>query len=157
VSAGPDSAASPGGRDAALVRLERLEGAVLGAVGAPAAAWGAVWSGIGDTGPASWAFTLLVGALIGAATWPIFAASAGTPGRRGVGFSALFGGCAGLLGGTFGTFPMGAVMGSLGGAIGGAVVALAGRLRPRLAGWSLALGGVAGGGLGLLVIWIWTS
>ena len=44
-------------------RVVRLEGAVLGAVGGPAAGFGAAYAGIGDTRAVAWAFAIVIGAL----------------------------------------------------------------------------------------------
>ncbi|TNF33111.1 MAG: hypothetical protein EP329_08710, partial [Deltaproteobacteria bacterium] len=91
---------------------EVFEGAALGLVGGPAAGFGAAYSGIGDVRLHTWVFVLLVGGILGAVTWPVFADASGAPGRRGIGFSALFAAACGLVAGTMVAFPVGAISGS---------------------------------------------
>lgn len=147
----PEPAPRPAAR-----RLEAFEGATLGAVGAPAAAFGATWTGIGDVRVHTWAFVLIVSTLVGLLAWPVFADASGPPGRRGVGFSALFAALAALLGGTVAAFPFGAVAGLVGGAVGGALAAatwrFAGRLDRATGAVALLLG--AGGALGATALWL---
>jgi len=134
---------------------EVFEGAALGLVSGPAAGFGAAYSGIGDVRLHTWLFVLLVGGIIGAVAWPVFADSSGPPGRRGIGFSALFAGVCGLLAGTVVAFPVGAISGSLGGALGGAVAAAVWRLGPRLGGWTPAVSAVVGAGVALGAVAAW--
>lgn len=129
-------------------RAQAVEGAVLGVVGAPAAGFGAAWSGIGDGRLHTWLFVLILGGILGALSWPAFADSAGPPGRRGVGTCALFGFAVGLLAGTVAAYPFGAVTGSLGGALGAAVAALIWRARVRR-GPALAASAVGGAAVAL--------
>jgi hypothetical protein len=134
---------------------EAFEGAALGLVGGPAAGFGAAYSGIGDVRLHTWVFVLILGGIIGTAAWPIFADASGPPGRRGVGFAALFAGACGLLAGTIAAFPVGAISGSLGGALGGAVAAAVWRLAPRLGGWTTAISAVVGAGVALAAVAAW--
>lgn len=137
-------------------RVKALEGAVLGVVGAPAAGFGAAWSGIGDGRLHTWLFALILGGILGALSWPVFADAAGPQGRRGVGTCALFGFAVGLLAATVVAYPFGAVTGSLGGALGAAVAALVWRARtpfgPALAAASAASGAVVA--LGATAWWL---
>ena len=102
-------------------------GAALGSSGGLAAAYGAHWSGIGDTRLLLVAvIAASAGGLLGAVTWPVLQG----PAQPGVLYGALFAGVAGMLAGAFAGFPVGGVFGAGGGAAGGSVALLTWRLVP---------------------------
>jgi len=146
-------------------RRERVAlGAALGAVGGPAAGFGAAWGGHGDTRAFVWLVAVLVGAALGALAWPVFTtAPAGRelpPSRPGLGFAPLFAGVVGLLAGAFAAFPLGGVFGAGCGAAGGSVVLAAWRGLARVGALPLparALGAMAvgmGAAVGLAAWWV---
>ena len=139
------------------LRRARLEGVTLGGVTGPAAGFAAAWSGIGDARLHTAILATAFAATLGAFAWPAFAEASGPPGRRGVGFSALFAAACGLLGGGLAAFPLGGVAGALAGALGGATAAAVWRAAPRLGrGGAGAVAAIAGAGaaLGATALWL---
>lgn len=155
----------------AAARAVRAMGAAIGAATGPVAAFGQSWAGTGDGRAHVWILATVVGALLGALTWPLFqtrdAATplAGSPpddadvrtsGRPGAGFGALFGFAVGLVAGAFAAFPMGSVLGGFGGLVAGALTVFAGDKLQAVRG-GLAIASLIGAGTALLVAWVWLS
>ncbi len=151
-------------------RAVRAMGAAIGAATGPVAAFGQSWAGTGDGRAHVWILATVVGALLGALTWPLFQApaprettpdrapdgNARTPPSPGAGFGALFGFSVGLVAGAFAAFPMGSVLGAFGGIVAGALTVFAGdKLQPVRGG--LAIASVIGAGTALLIAWAWLS
>jgi len=111
---------------------ERALGAALGAAGALAAGYGAVWAGHAQSLPLVAAVALLVGTGLGALCWGLFQDGADTPSWW---FVAVFGAVVGMVSGAFAGFPLGGVFGAGGGAIGALIAAVVWRLSasPRTA------------------------
>jgi hypothetical protein len=139
-------------------RASRALGAAIGASGALAAGYGAVWSGHSQSLALVSTVALVTGAGLGALTWGLFEPDPGTPAWW---FVALFGGAVGLLAGTFAGFPLGAVFGAGGGAVGGTMAGATWRLSapPRTAWDVLPRGALAAasGGLAGLVLALWMA
>ncbi len=102
----------------------RRLGAALAASSAPGAIYAAWWSGVGDARWHVWLLAVLIAALIGLLTWPVFIPDERGSQRPGAGFAALFSASVGMLAGAITAFPMGAVFGFVSGLVGGAVTAL---------------------------------
>ena len=100
---------------------ERCFGTAVGATGALAAGYGALWSGHVDGLLIVALVALLVGSTLGAITWGLFKES---PEEASWWFVSLFGGVIGMLSGAFAGFPLGAIFGAGGGATGGPVAAM---------------------------------
>jgi hypothetical protein len=130
--------------------LGRRLGAALGALGGPAAGYGASWAGLGDTRAHVWALAILLGALLGAMSWRVFVADrAEVPRlapRFGIGFAALFAAVVGMLAGAFAAFPIGGLFGFVGGAAGAVPAVLAWRATP---GFGPALRPLVAAGFGV--------
>jgi hypothetical protein len=125
---------------------DRTLGTAIGAAGALASGYGAVWSGHAQSVPLVAAVALVVGASLGALTWGVFQED---PDRPSWWFVITFGGVVGMLSGAFAGFPLGAVFGAAGGAAGAPVVAAVWRASaaPRT-GLGLVLRGMLAGGFG---------
>jgi len=132
-------------------RASRALGAAIGASGAWAAGYGAVWSGHSESLVLVSVAALVTGVSLGALTWGLFEPDPGAPAWW---FTALFGGAVGMLAGTLAGFPVGAVFGAAGGALGAAIAVATWRLAaPPRTGLDVlpraVLAGVAGGAAGL--------
>ena len=144
-AADPSEAANASG-------LRRL-GAAIGAASGPAAAYAQGWAGTGDGRWHVWVLGTLVGALLGAVTYPLFFTPEHDDKRHGVPFAALFGFAVGLVAGAFVAFPMGSVMGACAGVIAGPVVVLIARRAPQP--WGLPVASAVGAMAALVVTWAW--
>ena len=133
-------------------------GAVLGASTGPVAGYGQLWAGIGDARAHVWILATVFGALLGAATYPLFMAKGDGTSHDpfGAGFAALFGFAVGLVAGAFAAFPMGGVLGGFGGALAAAATAFAARRLVAVSRFGLAIAWLvgAGGALGVAAAWL---
>ncbi len=111
--------------DPGVCRAHRALGAAIGATGALAAGYGAVWSGHSQSLVVISVVAALMGSGLGGLTWGLFGEDAAAPTWW---FTALFGGVVGMLAGGFAGFPLGAVFGAGGGFIGGPIAVGAWRL-----------------------------
>lgn len=135
-------------------------GAAIGAATGPVAAFGQSWAGTGDGRVHVWLLATAAGALLGALTWPLFAAPAEREGEAsampGAGFGGLFGFSVGLVAGAFAAFPMGSVLGACGGIVAGALTVVAAKRLAVLRG-GLAIASAIGAGAALVIAWAWLS
>jgi len=140
----------------------RLLGLAIGAGVGPAGGFAQAWSGNADGRWHVWLLMTALGALIGAASLPVFMPAEGTAraARRepfGLGWLALFGFSVAVVAGTFAAFPVGASMGPIGGAAGGVVAGLVwrvGALERRPSRTPLAV--LAATATALSVVFVWT-
>ena len=125
-------------------------GAAVGASAAPAAVWGAHWSGLGAGTWAGFLLATAAGAALGAWLWPLFTGErvAGWP------FAVLFGATAGLVSGAFAGGPVGGVFATVAGGVSGLGAYGVFALRPEGAHRSTtALAWLLGSCLAAVVAW----
>ena len=124
-------------------------GAAIGAAGALASGYGAVWSGHAQSVPLVAAVALLVGAALGALCWGLFQDDSSAPSWW---FVVLFGGVVGMLSGAFAGFPLGGVFGAGGGAVGAPITVAVWRVSasPRTA-LDVTMRGALAAGVGSVV------
>ncbi|MGB0591290.1 MAG: hypothetical protein ACPGU1_16555 [Myxococcota bacterium] len=94
---------------------DRVLGTAIGAAGALASGYGAVWSGHSQSVLWVAAVAFMVGGGLGALTWGLFQDDSDSPSWW---FVATFGGGVGMVSGAFAGFPLGGVFGAGGGAVG---------------------------------------
>ncbi|MCC6623402.1 MAG: hypothetical protein IT385_19235 [Deltaproteobacteria bacterium] len=146
-------------------RDARWLGLAIGVSVGPAGGFVQAWSGIADGRWHVWLLMTALGALVGAASLPLFmpargGAAADHPAPRepfGRLFLTLFGFSVGVVAGTFAAFPVGASMGAVGGAAGGLAAALVWR-SARLEGTRarVPLTTLVATVVALLVVFVWS-
>jgi len=153
---------------AARTHEARLLGLAVGLSVGPAGGFVQAWSGNADGRWHVWLLMSAVGALVGAASLPVFvprapdgvagAGDAGVARALGLGWLTLFGFVVAVVAGTFAAFPVGASMGGVGGAAAGLVAGLVWHVR-RLEGsrWRTPLAALAATLAALMVVVWWTA